>query len=422
MLLAGQSSRTNYMRNSSASGVSLQHGTQIPSSQRHDVLTTAEISGTSRAFIPDDDTTLSSKVAFTPATTLIAPYIYYGLGVSSVSSLYKTPDPTSASGDASESNTVTKLESFSREISDSKHTTGSSYSGPDSSNSTRLDHGALNGSVASSVHSLPSAAWQDESSKNGIIPTPLNSIELPNNSYLGDSGHLTNIKNRTLLNPGPSLNSSELPTTTISGHHVSQTNSSELELALSCWKDWNDYTSSSYITNCFGESSYLTVESGIETTTVYDTYSLCDGLPRASATGLPYYTTSVISGSDTDVNYVSATAKINYTLIETFSPYSVWVQTDDCRPLWPTELLSTPTCTIGGKECSILSSMSTFPEGINWPAHCSVTRTGTDNCDQCYLSIGPIQLIYFPVTMSGNFCGDCELGFLEVGQIITLLN
>ena len=66
--------------------------------------------------------------------------------------------------------------------------------------------------------------------------------------------------------------------------------------------------------------------------------------------------------------------------------------------------IPTPTCSIDGEDCrSLFASWS--PGGTRGRPPCTV-EAATNPCDDCVLYIPSVKLMYFPVSMTGNICGN----------------
>ena len=233
------------------------------------------------------------------------------------------------------------------------------------------------------------------------------------------------------------LTISATKTLTTSEDTNSRKNESHLSNALKCWSENNRYTDSRYATTCNATTAQAVTYTDGTTypVTIYDTYRLCDGWPRAiiPQSQTPYFSTNPIfwtksgasytttqSDPDPDVELVGVTGIVNYTSTVTYDGTVLWETSSQCHSLYSS--LLAPNCTIEQEACTSLWSIWDHPKITGtrptnyWAPPCTTTPvrttyTGTDNCDLCFLRIGPIRLIYFPVTMTGDFCSNCKLVF-----------
>lgn len=202
------------------------------------------------------------------------------------------------------------------------------------------------------------------------------------------------------------LSSSSVPAPAVTG----------LEDASRCWDEWITWSSWSY--DCPKSTIYgpSTTQIATLTSTEYETYKLCDGHPRVNATvgwrtWFSTYTLEYVSSTPTgpdaavtvfpETEYPSgkAIATVTTTLtVKTRYPTSV------CASSMPK-----PRCSIDQNTvCHSLWDIWTSKGYPNYQPPCTYTQWGA--CNGCELYIPFAKLLYFPVQMTGNFCGgDCEV-------------
>lgn len=212
---------------------------------------------------------------------------------------------------------------------------------------------------------------------------------------------------------------------------TNSTNGTGFQAALNCWYQWNAYSDSTSSTVCFSSASTTIVETVSFPRILYDTYTLCDGVPRAvvSNSTHPYvYETVTFSETDwfeytaTESSEVSLTGIPTRTIGSTVLSTLVYPESSSysCGTL-PTPI-TTPTCSIQSQYCSrvwdvydTMVSKKNAGSGsgsavLNTPP-CSWSDpvTGQRCNSQCAVYVATVQLIYFPVSMTGDFCGNCKL-------------
>ncbi len=69
--------------------------------------------------------------------------------------------------------------------------------------------------------------------------------------------------------------------------------------------------------------------------------------------------------------------------------------------------IPTPKCSVGNDDCKALFSSWTAGGFTKLRPPCTYALP-TNPCDNCYIYIPSVRLIYFPVSMTGNFCGNCK--------------
>lgn len=203
---------------------------------------------------------------------------------------------------------------------------------------------------------------------------------------------------RTAVSSLPPSGSSEAFTTT----------ASDQVAASSCWKEWDAY--SAWSTHCPKTTSTGSIYTLTDdwTFTSYKTYKLCDGHPRASAQG--GWRTSYSTMSDVTYPFQTVTlSTVTYEFPPSGTPVST-VTTTDVRPT--TELItscaqptSLPSCTIDSDNCKSLFSAWTAGGFTRSKPPCYYDMP-TAACDNCALYVPTVKLLYFPVSMTGNFCDD----------------
>lgn len=183
--------------------------------------------------------------------------------------------------------------------------------------------------------------------------------------------------------------------------------SSGLAAAEECWASWDVF--SSYLTTCAKTiiPGPTTTRAGTWTSIVYKTYELCDGHPRAIATGGERTWVSTATWANG-----SAWTTFYETLPPSGIPLSTATVTHTSTRVFDTTTcaspLPTPQCSIDDSNCLALASAWTAGGFSRNKPPCSV-GSSIDPCDYCQIFISSIKLIYFPVTMAGDFCGNCTL-------------
>ena len=180
---------------------------------------------------------------------------------------------------------------------------------------------------------------------------------------------------------------------------------SRLQAALECWSQWDKYSTSS--TEC---PKTTITESPITWTsrvlsTIQKTFELCDGHPRAVATGGERTSTSL--------GEMSGTPYTTYTVVH--PPSGIPLSTEKTLVTATTTYLETscaspvptPKCSIRDDDCKALFSSWTAGGYSRLRPPCTFALP-KDPCDNCWIYVPSVRLIYFPVSMTGNFCGSCE--------------
>lgn len=195
-----------------------------------------------------------------------------------------------------------------------------------------------------------------------------------------------------------------------------------LQAASACWSQWDAYslhssqcqlTTTSVLSNTFTE---------VETSIAYETYKLCDGHARARASAGERTSTVTItelfsvsrvtssgsaffSGESTRLSYETTTLPPSGIPVSTAtSTITTIVKVPKTRCII-TE--PTPQCSIDSNNCRSLYqawSAGDFKRNIP-PCHYDPPK---DPCVQCNIYIPSVKLMYFPVSMTGNFCGECK--------------
>lgn len=179
--------------------------------------------------------------------------------------------------------------------------------------------------------------------------------------------------------------------------------------ADNCWSEWDAW--STYSSRC--PQTTLTVSSYTATDTltsiVYETFKLCDGHPRARAAGGERTTTGTVTIRFPDI---SSTSLSIYTNVQPPSgiPLSTTTTTDTAVVKLPSTACitskPTPSCTIDAGNCVSLFSAWTAGNFSRLEPPC-LPAFNEIPCDNCIIYIPSVRLIYFPVSMTGNFCGEC---------------
>ena len=178
-------------------------------------------------------------------------------------------------------------------------------------------------------------------------------------------------------------------------------------VADQCWKEWDAYSTS--MTSCpettFTEETTTRTDSW--TSIIYETYKLCDGHPRASATGGERAWTST-------GRYVNGS--VFTTWFNTLPPSGIPLWTDTLTTTEIVTFFSTscanpipaPKCSINAEDCVSLYSAWTKGGFSRIPPPCTLAPLKYP-CEACEIYVPSVRLIYFPVSMTGDFCGDCKL-------------
>lgn len=195
-------------------------------------------------------------------------------------------------------------------------------------------------------------------------------------------------------------------TTSISVHSsAAPSNQTELQAAVECWSQWGEYSTASTTcpkTTSTGSTLRFT---DIVTSRIVETFKLCDGHPRAIATGGERTSTSL--------GEMSGTPYTTYTMV--LPPSGVALSTETTQLTTTMTLMETscaspmrqPTCSIGNDACKALFSSWTAGGFSKLRPPCTYALP-KDPCDDCWIYVPSVQLIYFPVSMTGNFCGSCK--------------
>lgn len=202
---------------------------------------------------------------------------------------------------------------------------------------------------------------------------------------------------------GTSRNSALGAIITGTASRLTSTTSGNLSEANKCWSSWDAWSTSRSDCPVTTVATIPKTYTSRWTSVIYETYKLCDGHPRANVTGGDWV--SVSTGLDID----GATT----TYSETLPPNGIPVATSTTvmkttTTFYETQCITTmptPSCLINGDDCRSLFSMWTAGNFSRGRPQCT-TNPVTDPCDDCVLYIPSVQLIYFPATMTGNFCGS----------------
>lgn len=185
----------------------------------------------------------------------------------------------------------------------------------------------------------------------------------------------------------------------------SSANQTGLQAALLCWQQWDNYSTSSLNCPKTTITGSTTVFTDKITSTIRETFKLCDGHPRAVATGGERTSTSLGS--------MSGTPYTTYTMV--FPPSGIPVATETMKITTTTAFFETscvtevpmPTCSIGSDDCKVLFGSWTAGSYEKGRPPCTYALP-KDPCDDCWIYVPSVKLMYFPVSMTGDFCGDCK--------------
>jgi len=178
--------------------------------------------------------------------------------------------------------------------------------------------------------------------------------------------------------------------------------SNGLAEAERCWQSWDAWSTSSSDCPVTTVTTLPETVTSLWTSIVYETFKLCDGHPRANVTGGEHVSVSTGEGPG------GKTTTFSMTLPPSGIP--LHTKTTDMKittTFYETQcatLIPTPTCTINGKQCASLFSIWTAGGFTRGRPQCTMNPV-TNPCDDCELFIPSVQLLYFPVTMTGDFCG-----------------
>lgn len=175
--------------------------------------------------------------------------------------------------------------------------------------------------------------------------------------------------------------------------------------ANKCWSSWDAWSTSSKncrLTTTNTETVAFTEE---RSSVIYETYKLCDGHPRANAT----------AGESTSRTTASESGTAWATFTEVLPPSGIPESTittlvTSRATLYETACatsLASPSCSIGVEDCPSLFSAWTAGGFKRGRPSCTFAMSA-DPCDDCAIYIPTVQLLYFPVSMTGDFCGDCK--------------
>ncbi|KAF2230265.1 hypothetical protein EV356DRAFT_346601 [Viridothelium virens] len=219
-----------------------------------------------------------------------------------------------------------------------------------------------------------------------------------------------------------------------------------VDAAQACWSEWNAYTNLAASTSCWTIEGVTEVVNTY-TDALYQTYTLCDGVPRAvetaSAPSYSVYTTSVyLGGTRAGMNgYKIATTSSEILISGIRTGLTVWTSTTPnltwdsvtCTSSYPD--LPIPSCAVPQSACqSLYDKYSSDPCSITMvdittpvnppPCTLSTTRSNTnstiDPCSPCWIDVDQIQLLYFPVTMTGDFCGNYSTVSPTATSVVTV--
>jgi hypothetical protein len=214
----------------------------------------------------------------------------------------------------------------------------------------------------------------------------------------------------TVKRDAPAASSSR-PIAAFSGSNVVTETATDYPAADQCWKEWDAY--SQWQTDC----PMTTIESVYTHTatyayTEYKTYKLCDGHTRAVVTD--DWRTSTTTESAKIMPF-SVTIPATTETLE-FPPSGVPIETVTTTASEGTytvtscaETTPAPRCTIDGKNCKALFSAWTAGGFSRSRPPCNFVETAKA-CDACLIYVPTVKLLYFPVSMTGGYCGDdCKI-------------
>lgn len=194
-----------------------------------------------------------------------------------------------------------------------------------------------------------------------------------------------------------------------------------LKSGESCWTEWEKWSTTSE--NCKSTTYTLDNLSGETiTTTVFETFKLCDGHPRARVTNgdrtsittvrdFPIFTGKTFGTTTTVETIIVPPSGTPVTTITTIPTSNDPILASKCITVPPS-----PSCSVTNIGiCSTLFSIWTSGNFTRMRPPCTATFASTtaQNCEGCIMFVPSIQLIYFPVSMTGNFCGDCTYDFMS---------
>ncbi|KAK5163773.1 uncharacterized protein LTR77_010446 [Saxophila tyrrhenica] len=178
--------------------------------------------------------------------------------------------------------------------------------------------------------------------------------------------------------------------------------------AVKCWNDWDSY--SAWSTTCpkttIPYSTYTLSDHW--TYTEYETFKLCDGHPRAVANGgwrTSYSTESDITYPFQTITLTTITYEFPPSGIPAATVTTTGVSVHTQETVTCASPAPTPSCTIDDKNCASLFSAWTADGFTRSKPPCYYPEPG-DACDACALFVPSVKLLYWPVSMTGDFCGS----------------
>ena len=155
----------------------------------------------------------------------------------------------------------------------------------------------------------------------------------------------------------------------------------------------------------FGDTHLATFT---QTSIIYETYKLCDGHPRAVATGHEWtktFTGAMSGHPSTYYQDMPPSGRPQHTVIAT--------TTDTITSAMVTcaNALQTPHCSIDNNDCRSLFTAWTAGgfSRLEPPCYGRSYAPSGGPCDVCSIRISSVRLLYFPVSMNGDLCGECKL-------------
>lgn len=178
-----------------------------------------------------------------------------------------------------------------------------------------------------------------------------------------------------------------------------------LAAADKCWSQWEDYSAATTSCPLTTTDTSITTFTDTDTTVQHLTYSLCDGHPRANASGGEWTSRTTLSESgtpsETRAEVMPPSGIPEATMTTVFTTAMTFFETACASPP------AVPTCEVGEKECKALFSSWTVGSFTRGKPPCTMGLP-QDPCDECRIYVPTVRLMYFPVTMTGDFCGnDC---------------
>lgn len=216
---------------------------------------------------------------------------------------------------------------------------------------------------------------------------------------------LSTLAESLLVGREPGSAQRTFPNSTTLSPDLAANTTNALVSADSCWSSWDAWSTSSL--NCALTTTATSKLTFTEqrSSVIYETYKLCDGHPRANATAPE--STSRTTASESGTAYTTYTDVLppsgipESTVTTLVTSRATYFETACITPQ------PSPRCSIGAEECQSLMSAWTAGGFKRDKPPCTVPLSA-DPCDDCRIFIPTVKLIYFPVTMTGDFCGECR--------------